>query len=186
MLRIIIWADPSQKDKIIDKTTRNKKQQTIRQQEIENKQVEVDPKYFFLSYSLTCTKLSGTVSKGNPFLQGDELELQALHGLVVVQWSFHGGKHQEDDGLKKDQGYQIETADWKNPSRLRGLDDDVEDQETRSPTEAAEVSDEEQQEGEERGGYEEVTCHPLLSLSLFRLIANEPLQTPLANKFCTM
>ena len=47
MLRILIWADPSQKDKIIDKTTSSKKQQTVRQQEIDNKKVEVDPKYFF-------------------------------------------------------------------------------------------------------------------------------------------
>jgi len=47
-------------------------------------------------------------------------------------------------GTKRDQGYQTEASDRTNAARPRGLDDDVEDQETRSPTEAVEVADEEQ------------------------------------------
>ncbi len=64
-------------------------------------------------------------------------------------------------GTKRDQGYQTKASDRTNAARPRGLDDDVEDQETRSPTEAVEVADEEQQKGEEGGGDEEVTLHPL-------------------------
>jgi hypothetical protein len=43
MLRMIIWADPALKTDIIEKTTKDKKGQTVRQREIENKQVTVDP-----------------------------------------------------------------------------------------------------------------------------------------------
>ena len=45
MLRIIIWADPSVKEQIIDRTTSNKRAQSTRQKEIESQQVAVDPKY---------------------------------------------------------------------------------------------------------------------------------------------
>ena len=52
MLRMIIWADPSQKGYIINKYTSDKKGQSLRQKEIENKQVAIDPKYFFLFSNL--------------------------------------------------------------------------------------------------------------------------------------
>jgi hypothetical protein len=44
MLRMIIWADPALKSNIIEKTTQDKKGLTVRQKEIETKQVAVDPK----------------------------------------------------------------------------------------------------------------------------------------------
>ncbi len=50
MLRMIIWADPSLKSKIVEKTTSDSKGKTVRQQEIETKQVAVDPVYVFHSH----------------------------------------------------------------------------------------------------------------------------------------
>ncbi len=63
---MIIWADPTQKDKIIEKTTQDKKGQTVRQKEIDTKQVAVDPKYPLFPKPITRIKLRSLVPERSP------------------------------------------------------------------------------------------------------------------------